>query len=142
MIISNKSLFYPVLASLLLSMASCKNDPQKPVFDQNKLIGRWELQSGWRNGRQTQTLTGTYYQFLQDGKMKTNLTPSTLEAEFPYSYSDNQITQKSEPPAIYSIDSLTDSVLVFNMTINNVPFRLEMIKATDSTEVDSMIIQE
>ena len=121
-------------AFLLLFQTACKDEPEHPNFDASKLVGRWELETGWRNNRETQTLTGTYYEFTDDGKMRTNLTPSTLEIEFPYSFSGNEIKQKSEPPAIYQIDSLTDTVLIFGMKINDIPFRLAMKKFAATPE--------
>lgn len=128
---------FPFFTLLSFLFMACKDEPQQPVLDKNKLTGRWELVKGWRNGKEAQTLGGTFYEFTEDEKLRTNLTPSTLEMEFPYSFSSNEIKQKSDPPAVYTVDSLTDTILIFNMTINNVPFRLEMKKTIPQPEPDS-----
>jgi hypothetical protein len=124
---SNRFLLMP--AFFLLLFAACKSDPKTPEFAQSMLTGRWEIDKAWRNGKQTETLTGTYYEFGENGEMRTNLTPTLVEDEFSYEYSDNVIEQKSEPPVTYTIENLTDSLLVFSMKINNFPFRLQLKKA-------------
>ncbi|MBI5917502.1 MAG: hypothetical protein HY842_19210 [Bacteroidetes bacterium] len=136
---SKNSLLF--LGSFLL-LSACGDEHRKPVFQQNNLIGRWELANAWRNGKQTETLTGTFYEFSEDGSMKTNLTPSAMEAEFPYRFLGNEIRQEGEPSVVYSIDTLTGSTLSMSMTINNFPFRLELQKAqppVESEAVDSTL---
>ncbi len=123
---------------ILSILSACKDEPKQPAFSQNLLTGRWEIDKAWRNGKQTETLTDTYYEFDEDGKMRTNLTPTLLDDEFDYEFSGTEIMQKSEPPVTYTIENLTDSLLVFKMTINNYPFRLQLKSAVAAqTEVDS-----
>ena len=117
-----------------MTLLACQNEPQQSDFDQSRLTGRWEIDKAWRNGKQTETLTGTYYEFGEDGAMRTNLTPTLVEDEFSYDFSGNEIKQKSEPAVIYTVQSLTDSLLVFSMTINKFPFRLQLRKALPPTE--------
>jgi len=61
--------------------------------------------------------------------MRTNLTPTLMEEEFLYDYSGNEIKQKSDPAVIYTIEEMSDSLLLFSMTISKIPFRLQMKKA-------------
>ncbi len=131
---------FPIFMLGFFFIASCKDEPQHPNYSVEKLTGRWELLRGWRNGKIAQTLTGTYYEFTEDEKLRTNLTftSSAQEMEFPYDIDKNEIHQKSSPPAIYTIDSLTDSTLIFNMLINNVPFRLELTKVRPATEAQGV----
>ncbi|MEZ4961335.1 MAG: hypothetical protein R2830_16020 [Saprospiraceae bacterium] len=117
------------IASGLLMLPACNNDPKQQAFDQERLIGRWEIVSGYRNGKKTETLTGTFFQFAPDGTMKTNLTPTVTEEEYPYKLSGNTISQEGNPAIIYSIDTLTDSLLDLSMTINNFPFKVNLKKA-------------
>jgi hypothetical protein len=134
--------------SLLLGgclMMSCQNETasaanQETEYEKNELLGRWELQRGFRNGKETETLTGTYYEFSEEA-MKTNLTPTTMETTYDYSYSDNEIRQKGEIPLVYAVDSLNADFLQLSVTINNFPFRLELRKAlqdTSAVKVDSI----
>lgn len=116
---------------------SCQNDTtsatnQKPEYEKNELLGRWELQRGFRNGKETETLTGTYYEFSEE-TMKTNLTPTTMETTYEYNYSDNEIKQKGEIPLVYAVDSLNADFLQLSVTINSFPFKLELRKSQPST---------
>lgn len=123
---SSKIFFVPALFFFMLS--SCQDDARQIEFDKKQLLGRWEIDKAWRNGKQTETLTDTYYEFDQEGNMRTNLTPSLVEDEFPFSFSGNEIHQNSEPEIIYTVENLTDSLLLFSMTINQIPFRIQLKK--------------
>lgn len=115
-------------SALILCLSACKDEPGHAAVDQELLNGRWEIDEAWRNGKQTGTLAGAYYEF-QNGTMRTNLTPTLIEDEFPYDLSKNEIRQKSEPPVVYTIQSLSDSMLVMTLSINTFPFRLQLKKA-------------
>ncbi|HFA51432.1 MAG TPA: hypothetical protein ENJ95_20660 [Bacteroidetes bacterium] len=130
-----------LLPSLLfvLVISACEDDNKQPTFDKNLLFGKWELQDAWRNGKKTETLSGTYYEFSEDGKMKTNLTPTATEEEFPYSFDGYQIVQKGENEVVYKLDSLTESVMAVSMVIQKFPFRLVLNKSIaepDTTAVE------
>ncbi len=117
---------------------SCQSDgPQKVEIKKADLIGRWEISKGFRNGKETETLTGTYYEFDEAGTMKTNLTPTTMEQSYDYSFSDYTIKQKGETPITYTIDSLTPAYLGISMVINNFPFKLELSKAKLPTQLEA-----
>jgi hypothetical protein len=136
-----------LFAAGLFLLGSCNNDPktESPKLEKSHLIGRWEIDKGFRNGRETETLTGTYYEF-DDEVMKTNLTPTTMEQTYEYSFSGKTIKQKGEPQIVYAIDSLTPNFLAIGMTINNVPFDIHLrkaqppaaLEASDSSNQDSL----
>lgn len=108
---------------------ACHSDaPKTKSLNEADLIGHWEISKAWRNGKQTETLTGTYYEFDEAGSMKTNLTPTTMEQTYEYSFSGNEINQKGETEITYKVDSLTPSFLAMSMTIQNFPFVLELKK--------------
>jgi hypothetical protein len=133
---SSKFSFILLFATFWLS--SCQSDgPKTPVFEKDNILGRWEISKAWRNGKTTETLTGTYYEFDEAGTMKTNLTPTTMEQVYEYSLSGNEIKQKGEPPITYTIDSLTPNFLAMNMVINNFPFKLELNKALPPSELEA-----
>jgi len=119
-------------------LLACQSDTSKSKeLNKEDLIGRWELSKAWRSGKETETLTGTYYEFDQAGIMKTNLTPTTMEEAYKYSFSGNEIKQNGEMPITYTIDSLSSSFLAINMTINNFPFKLELNKAVPPTNLEA-----
>ena len=82
---------------------------------------------------------GFVVQFSEDGKMKTNLTPTATEEEFPYSFDGYQIVQKGENEVVYKLDSLTESVMAVSMVIQKFPFHLVLNKSIaepDTTAVE------
>ena len=115
------------LVSSFLFAAACGSGEQ-PNLEKNDLLGRWELDRAWRNGKQTETLTGTFYEFRDAGTMTTNLTPLLTEENFSFSFSGDEIIQKGSPPVTYKVESLSDTSMVLSMTINNFPFRLQLKK--------------
>lgn len=130
-------------------MPSCSEDPKHPAkanYDKNELIGRWELVKGFRNGKETETLTGTFYEFLEEGKLRTNLTPTTMEQTFDYKFSDNTIDQRGDVPITYTVDTLATDFLALSMVINNFPFMLHLkkvippanLEAIDSSNFDTL----
>lgn len=140
-------IFLPLLlGSCILSSCQEEKPNGKANFEQDGLIGRWELSKGYRNGKETETLTGTYYEFGADGFMKTNLTPTTMEQTYEYSFANNEIKQQGEPPIVYSVDTLTQDLLALSMVINNFPFKIELkksippanLEASDSSAQDSL----
>ena len=125
--------FIPVLASLLILQLSCKEDTKQVSYQSAQLTGRWEMTTAVRNGKPIETLVGTYFEFDESGKMRTNLTKTTLEEEFPYQFSGVEIKQKSDPPTFYTIDTLNESMLGMSMTLNNFLFKLSFKKAVPPT---------
>jgi len=75
--IKHISLLFLFSCSLLL-IPSCQNDQtdddqqQEGPTTADLLPGRWELTSAMRAGKQTELLTGTYFEFTPDGQMITN----------------------------------------------------------------------
>jgi hypothetical protein len=103
-------------------------------------LGRWELVKALRNKKPTETLTGTYYEFLPDGKMKTNLTPTTIEQTYEYEFMGQEFKQLSEPPIVFSIDSLSEQTLGLSMVLLKYDFKLELRRVVPPvlpTEKDS-----
>ncbi len=122
------------LLVILLSpfFLSCKNDGHD--IDINKLSGQWVLREAWRNGKQTETLTGTYYFFDPSGVLSTNLTTSGLDEEYEFDISGNKIEQKSSPDqVVYTVNELTDSTLNMKLDIRNIPFLLKLVRFRPDT---------
>ena len=133
---SSKITFSAIAVTYFL--LSCQTEgPKRAEINKADLIGRWEISKAFRNGKQTETLTGTYYEFDDAENMKTNLTPTTMEQSYEYSFVGHEIKQKGEPTIVYTIDSLTPEYLAMNMTINNFPFNLELKKALPPADLEA-----
>jgi len=122
------------LASLsaVLLFHACEDETKNNSLT---LVGRWELVRGFRNQKPTETLAGTYFQFGQDGKMKTNL-PVTAEEPTGYEVNRNEIRQKSTPPIRYAIRSLSDSNLVLGLELRGMLFEMHFKRVFESKPGD------
>jgi len=114
--------------SCTLFVLSCDDETKSNNL---ALIGRWEIVQGFRNQRQTETLSGTYFRFGDDGKMITNL-PIGPEEAMDYTVSHNEIRQKSTPPIKYIIQSLSDSTLVLDLELRGMQFEMHFQRAEAS----------
>jgi hypothetical protein len=116
---------------------SCQNDGEAPAFDTRQLTGRWELVKAWRNHRPTETLTDTYYEFLENDTMKTNLIFDGGSGEYPFVVSGSKITQKSKPDeVVFTVEEFTDTLLTLSMVLRNYPFKIVLHKVEVSAELN------
>ena len=99
----------------------------------SSVVGRWELTKGFRNKKETETLSGVYFQFGADGKMQTNL-PVGADTPTDYELKKNEIHQKSPQPVVYSIQSATDTSLVLAMEIRGMQFEMHLKKTPPPVE--------
>jgi hypothetical protein len=93
------------------------------------LPGRWELYKGFRNKKPTETLTGVYFEFTEQGTMKTNL-PLGPEEPVPFELSKNQIQQKGSKPLKYEIRQICDTTMLLSLETRGMPFEFYLRKAT------------
>jgi hypothetical protein len=120
-----------VILATLFVLTSCRNETRDVNF---KYIYRyWSLSEALRNGRPTETLTGTYFHFTEDGKVKTNLTVSGMEESYDFEMNGNKIELNSQPEkVVYAVEELSDSTLSLAFNMRNVPFRLKLVKGDPS----------
>lgn len=110
---------------LLLSLTLLGACGEDDVVQEELLLGRWDIRQGLRNGRATESLDQLFFVFYEEGRMQTNITGSPADAN--YELAEDQILQRGGPMEIdYTIQSLTDSLLILTTSINNYDFRLEL----------------
>ncbi len=133
----------PLLSALLLLQTACQDDTGSTSFEKNQLLGRWEIAEAYRNGKKTETLTGTFYEFGEDGNMRTNLNPAAMEESYPFEFDGQKIQQKGGVKTEFAVEELTDSTLIMKMTISKFPFRLMLNKVVeqDSSTSDGGVLQ-
>lgn len=130
---------FKILTFLLLASVvfSCQGG-EAPAFDTKKLTGRWELTKAWRNHRPTETLTGTFYEFFQDGSMKTNLVLDGSNGEYPFVVSGSKIIQKSKPDeVVFTVAAFSDTLLTLEMAMKNYPFKMVLHKVEQGAEFNA-----
>lgn len=114
---------------IVLGALSCGKE-EDPML---KLIqGRWEIKEAYRNSQATESLAELYFKFEKDGHMETNLPIAETPAAAVYTLKRGVITQtQGELEIEYQIESVTDSSLVLNTTLQNFPFRFVFSKPED-----------
>jgi len=124
------------LAFLFLFQCSCVNDGNSDAtsFENNHLVGRWEIVDAFRNGKKIETLTDTFYEFDGDGNMSTNLTPSVTTENYGYNFNGKEIQQKGGEETVFKVEELSDSSLTISMMIYKYPFKLVLAKAEKADE--------
>jgi hypothetical protein len=115
-----------LITMLLTSAASCKKDADATA---GLLLGRWELQEGFRNRQLSESLTGLFFEFGKEGQMSTNLPLMDASANSTFSADPEKIVQRQgELEVEYQIESLNDSMLIINTKLRNYDFRFVLKK--------------
>ena len=95
----------------------------------NLIIGRWELDGALRNGQSTTLLEGTFFEFFEDGSLKTNFNLSGEEALSKYVIKGPQITQsESDLNLDFSIMEVNDTSLVLKTALKGARYQILLKK--------------
>lgn len=118
---------FTTLILSFLFLLGCKGES---VDNTDQLIGRWDIREAKRNGQATESLDQLYFEFFQDGNMKTNILGADEEAT--YELDNNTIRQReSQMPIDYTIETISDTSLIMNATINRFNFRFQLGKTVE-----------
>ena len=115
---------YLVLA-LTFFLHSCDSEPKKPATAE-LIIGKWEIETGFRNGKKANSLEGLFFDFKPDGKMITNLLGSEQESN--YEIKAQKLLQSGTQEIEYTIESIEDRSLHLAMTMRGFDFKLQLKK--------------
>ena len=118
-----------IFGTLLLLLTACGSDTT--IQDQKALLeGRWDLIEGQRNGKVTDSLRDTYFEFKDGNKMSTNL-PIKGGTNSPYDIVDNAIVQTivNDIQIKYQIVELTPEALKLTTNLRGFDFVFSMEKA-------------
>ncbi|MEN0005229.1 MAG: hypothetical protein AAF798_13840 [Bacteroidota bacterium] len=123
----NRTLFFQTttLVCFIFLLTTCKKDVEDNSAE--LLVGRWEIQEASRNGRSTASLDNLYFEFYEDGSMRTNLSGATETAK--YALEPPTIRQmESKMDADYTIQEITDSTLFMSTELRGYAFRFLLKK--------------
>ncbi len=133
-------IYFLFFGALLLSLVSCGGDAV--AEQQNLLIGHWDLIEGQRNGKVTESLRDTYFEFTSDGKMSTNL-PIKGGIDSPYVIEDGAIVQTiiNELQIRYKIVELTPKALKLTTKLRGFDFVFDLEKGVQQ-DADALSLVE
>lgn len=111
-------------ALLIFGISSIFACGEDEIQDTDQLLGRWDIQEALRSGRPTESLDNLFFEFFEEGKMRTNITGAAVDGS--YEIDGDQLNQRGGPlETNYTIQTLTDSVLVLTAVINKLDFKLQ-----------------
>jgi hypothetical protein len=107
----------------------CNNEDEQI---RGMLSGRWELARAFRNEKATETLSGTYFVFTDEGKMETNL-PVGADAPVPFDLKNKVIEQQTPQAIRYCIKELSASSMVLSLELRGINFEMYLKRAATPT---------
>ena len=109
------------------SFFSCNFDAAEEAKTTELLQGHWDLLEAYRNGKKTETLTGTFFEFFPENKLTYNLAGSREEVE--YVLDGQTITpENSRQNVTFLIEALDGEKLTLSMIMRNTPFKFVLEK--------------
>jgi hypothetical protein len=113
---------FVALTILTIFLTSCFDDQGQHAAT---VEGHWELDQALRNNTETEMLDGLHFDFLADGKLKTNLLGN--ETDGTYVWTNQEIvTEGVKLPLTYKIQAITDSTLHLRSRYQNFQFDFKM----------------
>ncbi|MEY3323266.1 MAG: hypothetical protein RLZZ417_2849 [Bacteroidota bacterium] len=114
-------LFTIILSSLFIQ--SCHN---KEAIIQN-LSHRWIIEKGFRNEKETDSLSGLYFQFGKTGEVTTNL--NGQDERLTYKLKGEDIIEMTGSTEIFlNIIELSETKLILQTDLQGFKFKFEMLK--------------
>ena len=110
----------------ICSLFACASEVE--TFDPNLLYGHWDISSAERNGQTTETLTNTFFEFNNEGKMVTNFNLDGNEVTGDFEIVGLNITQKGAGETNYSVEKIEGEKLVLITKLMNHDFKLNLKK--------------
>ena len=91
----------------------------------SQLIGHWDLQQALRNGKPAASLEDIFFEFYENGSVRTNfnLSGETETGSFTLS-KENMLKQEGGLNLEYIIEELNDSILILSTELQDVAFKL------------------
>ena len=117
---------------IFIMLFACKSDPASVTTGSKKdLAGMWLLEEASRNGLETNTLQGLFYNF-SDTSIISNITGDTLTAS--YVIKEGKIIHMMQDTILYDIMNVNDTVLEINSVIRSMPFQFKFKKQKDTIQ--------
>ncbi|MEL7222096.1 MAG: hypothetical protein AAGJ93_12305 [Bacteroidota bacterium] len=114
------------LVFLSLAIISCEDDNATQESD---LFGKWNITQAFRDNKPTTTMDEMYFEFAEEGILKTNMT-GEVEA-YQFEVDDEQISQRAGSiDADYKIESRLDNKLTLTTTLGGKSFRMTLERET------------
>ncbi|MCB0654552.1 MAG: hypothetical protein KDC57_00380 [Saprospiraceae bacterium] len=113
-----------VFASFLV-LVSCKQEPQ---VTSDQVVGAWEVVGAERDGKETETLNGAYFEFSDNGTVTSNYLGEEETSLYSLEASSITQTRPDQSHVNFNVERLGLDTMVMTASIRNIPFRFVMKK--------------
>jgi len=121
-----KNISFRFLLTILLSSLFIQSCNNKEAIIQH-LSHRWIIEKGFRNEKETDSLSGLYFQFGKTGEVTTNL--NGQDERLSYKLKGEDIIEMTGMTQIFlNIIELSESKLILQTDIQGYNFKFEMVK--------------
>lgn len=115
------------LLSFLFILTACEDDGVAGIATA-EVTGGWKLEKATRNNMTTELLDGLYFNFREDGTLKTNLMGNTTDGT--YERSGEEITTTGVSiPLTYTIKEISDTTMVLQSKYQGHQFNFELVRS-------------
>ncbi len=123
-----KNIIIPFLLVGIFTYSACTTEQTPEEKDRTAALiqGHWELKTAFRNDKETETLSGIYFDFKSGDKMFTNFNLSGEEKEMTFELKDQSILAGIGNG--YKIESITAENLVLTTKMRGYKFKLDLEK--------------
>ena len=110
----------------LVILVACKSSNEDEEKLRNQLIGKWEIAEAYRNGNLAESLDDLFFEFFEDGKMRTNILGSSSQSD--YEIDGQNVLQGGEDgvEVNYQIEEVSDSTLVLSTVLRRYDFSFSL----------------
>lgn len=124
----NSSPFFILIVIFLgCCFSNCSDPVKEDKVDLAQIIqGHWILKKAYRNKKQTVALENTFFEFHEDGNMKTNFNVDMKTENHPFLVRKNIIRRQTPDSLTYHIYEASDTSLTLQTRYKGYEFKLIM----------------
>lgn len=123
-----------LLALFITLFTACKKENENAL---EMIVGRWEVEEAFRNGRPTESLAELFFEFTPDGQLTTNITGAPEAGTFEVR-GDKVLQRNTQLEADYNIEEITTDKLVLTTELRGYSFKFSMNKSSGEDNVQEI----
>lgn len=94
----------------------------------DQVVGAWEVVGAERDGKETETLNGAYFEFSDNGTVTSNYLGEEETSLYSLEASSITQTRPDQSHVNFNVERLGLDTMVMTASIRNIPFRFVMKK--------------
>ncbi len=119
-----------LFSAAFIFLQSCATESAQDLSSSD-IQGKWVLKEAFRGGKETQTLSGVYFEFTEDGKVKTNFNRESQDQILDYEVKEGKISMKGASNLNGVLNKDTEGLLTLNTSLADFKFKLILEPAAE-----------